>query len=69
MKYSSRNVYEGKVKAIKKGPVNSEVALELPGGMEVVATLTTQSVERLGLKEGGKATAMIKATSVILATE
>lgn len=69
MKFSARNVFRGKVKALQKGPVNSEVTIELPGGLEIVATVTTKSAENLGLREGLDATALIKATHVILMTE
>ena len=66
MKMSARNVLEGTVKSITLGEVNSEVILELPGGQEVVSVITTQSVKRLGLKEGKPAKAFIKASSVMM---
>ena len=70
MNFSARNVFKGKVVSIKKGPVNSEVTIGgLPGGFEVVANVTTQSAERMGLAEGADATALIKATNVMLITE
>jgi len=69
MNFSARNVFRGKVISVKKGPINSEVTLELPGGLEMVATVTTQSAERMDLKKGTDATALIKATHVMLMTE
>ena len=69
MKTSARNVFKGKISAMKKGPVNTEVTLNLPGGVEIVATVTTTSADNMGLKEGLDATAMVKATQVILITE
>lgn len=69
MKFSARNVFRGKVKSVKKGPVNSEVTIELPGGLEIVATVTTRSAEHLGLTEGADATALVKATHVMLMSE
>jgi molybdopterin-binding protein len=66
MKFSARNVFKGKVKAVKKGPVNSEVTIEIPGGLEIVAMITTASAENMGLKEGAEATALIKATQVMV---
>ncbi|MCF8106993.1 MAG: TOBE domain-containing protein [Desulfohalobiaceae bacterium] len=53
-------------KQITYGDVNSEVVLELPGGQEVVSVITTQSVKRLGLEQGQKAKAFIKASSVMM---
>ena len=66
MKTSARNVLKGKIVALKKGPVNTEVTLQLPGGTEIVATVTTTSAENMGLAEGIEATALIKATQVML---
>ncbi len=39
MKISARNVLKGKVKRIVHGSVNSEVAVELPGGMEITSII------------------------------
>lgn len=69
MNYSARNVFKGKVNNLKKGPVNTEVTIGLPGGIEIVATITTTSADSMGLKEGSDATALIKATSVIIAAD
>ncbi|MEN6332116.1 MAG: molybdopterin-binding protein [Smithella sp.] len=69
MKISARNTLKGKVKKITTGIVNTEVVVELPGGMEVVSVITKTSAEALGLKEGKEVYAVIKATSVMLAIE
>ena len=34
MKISARNTLKGKVKQIEQGAVNSEVTIELPGGLD-----------------------------------
>lgn len=57
---------KGIVKKITWGDVNSEVVLELPGGQEMVSVITTNSVKRLGLEEGKKAKAFVKASSVMM---
>jgi molybdate transport system regulatory protein len=64
---SARNQFAGRVAAIHQGVVNDTVELELPGGERVVATLTRESTEDLGLKIGSEAIALIKASSVLLA--
>ncbi len=69
MKLSARNMLKGKVKKIVTGAVNSEVTLELKGGEEIVSIITNSSVERLGLKEGKEAYAVVKASSVMVAVE
>lgn len=69
MKTSARNQFVGKVKAIRGGAVNDEIVLVLPGGAEIVAVITCDSTEALGLKVGATAIALIKASSVMLMSE
>lgn len=69
MKVSARNVYLGKVTAVKKGAVNAEVDLELSGGAKLVSVVTNDSVDRLSLAKGGSAYAFFKASAVILGTD
>ncbi len=68
MKTSARNQFTGTVTSLKKGAVNDEVELTLPGGARITAVVTRASTDLLGLKQGGSATALIKASSVIMAT-
>ncbi|RDS80688.1 TOBE domain-containing protein [Dyella psychrodurans] len=63
---SARNQFSGRVVAIHKGAVNDTVELELPGGERVVATLTSESTQDLGLEVGTEAIALIKASSVLV---
>jgi molybdate transport system regulatory protein len=63
---SARNQFAGRVVAIHKGVVNDTVELALPGGEHVVATLTCESTEDLGLEVGSEAIALIKASSVLV---
>ena len=69
MKLSARNVFKGKVKTIKPGAVNSEVVIQLQGGLEIVSVITKTSTENLSLKEGKDVYAIIKATNVILGVD
>jgi molybdopterin-binding protein len=69
MKLSARNVLKGKVKAVKPGVVNAEIIVELPGKMELVSIITKASAETLKLKEGTEVYAVIKASSVMIATD
>jgi molybdopterin-binding protein len=66
MQISARNVLRGTVKEVTHGAVNSEVVLELPGGAEIVSIVTKSSAERLGLERGMQASAVIKASNVML---
>jgi len=69
MKVSARNIYAGKVAKISRGAVNTEVALSLKGGDQIIAIVTNESVESLGLREGKDAYAIIKASSVLISTD
>ncbi len=66
MEISARNQLRGKIKSIKLGTVMAEVVLDVSGS-EVVAAITRNSVEHLGLKVGDEASAIIKATEVMIA--
>jgi molybdopterin-binding protein len=68
-KISARNVLNGKVKSIVHGAVNSEVAIELPGGVELTSVITKTSAENLSLGVGKEVYAVIKATNVMIAVD
>lgn len=66
---SARNRLPGTVMRVLRGPVGAEVVLQLDGGghHHIVAAITDDSVQRLGLRVGQRATAFFKASSVLLA--
>jgi len=69
MKTSARNQLWGRVIRVVAGSVNDEVELEIRGGDRIVAVITHESVEQLGLKPGADAVALIKASWVILGVD
>jgi molybdopterin-binding protein len=69
MKISARNVLRGTVKSVTHGAVNSEVVLELPGGVELVSIITKRSAEDLKLAAGSEAYAVVKASNVMIAVD
>jgi molybdate transport system regulatory protein len=69
MKTSARNHFVGTVVALRKGAVNDEVELAIGGGHRLVAVVTRESSESLGLVEGATAFALVKASSIIVATD
>ena len=69
MKISARNTLKGVVKQIDQGAVNTEVTIELPGGIQIVSIITKRSVADLGLAVGKPAYAVVKASSVMLAVD
>lgn len=64
---SARNRIEGRVASVTPGAVNAEVVLRAEGGVEVVAVVPQGAVAELGLSPGAEATALIKASDVVLA--
>jgi molybdopterin-binding protein len=69
MEISARNSLRGKVKTVLPGAVNTEVVVEIADGLEVVAIITKESAERLGLVVGKEVYAVIKASDVMIATD
>ncbi|GLZ84600.1 hypothetical protein Pres01_06510 [Metapseudomonas resinovorans] len=66
IRLSARNCLNGTVVSVDAGAVNSEVVIELPGGAKVTSVVTREAVAELGLTKGVSATAVIKASHVIL---
>ncbi len=66
IRLSARNCLDGKVVSVTDGAVNAEVLLELAGGSRVYAIVTREAVAELGLAAGVSATAVIKASHIIL---
>jgi molybdopterin-binding protein len=69
LKVSARNVLKGTVKRVVTGSVNSEVALEIAPGVELISIITRSSAEELSLAEGREAYAVIKSSNILIATE
>ena len=66
MKLSARNKINGRVISITRGEATANVALDA-GGTRLVASITVEAADELGLAEGAEVTAVIKASDVILA--
>ena len=66
---SARNQIEGTVVALQEGAVNGHVTIEDEYGVRVSGSITNEAIEDLGLKEGGKAVAIVKATDVMVAVD
>lgn len=65
MKISGRNKLQGIVKEVVKGAVMAKVVLDYKGD-EIVAIITVDSIDDLGLKVGDEVTALIKSTEVMI---
>lgn len=66
LRLSARNCLAGQVESVSDGAVNAEVVIALPGGSRVVAMVTRDAVQELQLAPGVAATAVFKASHVIL---
>jgi molybdopterin-binding protein len=69
MKISARNKLQGKIIEVKKGATTAHVRLEIAPGQIITASITNEAVEELGLKPGAKASAIIKASDVMIAID
>lgn len=68
LRLSARNQLRGTVSEIRRGEAIANVVLDV-AGQRLVASITVEAVEELGLSEGSEVTAVIKASDVIVAVE
>ncbi|HEY77541.1 MAG TPA: TOBE domain-containing protein [Dehalococcoidia bacterium] len=62
---SARNQFKGTIKSVKLGQIMAEVVIEV-AGLEFVSLISRGSAERMNLKDGDEAAAVIKATEVMV---
>jgi molybdopterin-binding protein len=68
VKLSARNQLRGTVSEIRRGEAIANVVIDV-AGQRLVASITVEAVEELGLAEGSNVIAVIKASDVIVASE
>jgi molybdopterin-binding protein len=69
MKLSARNVLKGKVTEVVAGVTTARVKIAIADGAVLTSSITMEAVQELGLKVGDEASAVIKASDVMVATE
>jgi molybdopterin-binding protein len=69
MKISARNQIKGKVLEVHKGATTAHIRLEIAPGRVITASITNEAVDELKLKAGDAATAVIKASDVMIAID
>ena len=67
MKLSARNQIKGKVVGVQKGQTTAHVRIDVGHGVVITSSNTNEAVDDLGLKVGDDATAVIKASDVMVA--
>ena len=67
MQLSTRNRLPGRITEVVKGEAAARVSVQV-GGNTVVALITRESADELGLEPGKEVTALVKATDVMLLT-
>jgi molybdate transport system regulatory protein len=65
MQLSARNQLAGKVVSINRGEAIANVELDV-AGQRLVASITVEAVEQLGLEPGSDVIAVIKASDVMV---
>jgi molybdopterin-binding protein len=68
MKISARNQLTGTITGIHRGEAIANVMIDV-AGQRLVASITVEAVDQLGLTEGATVTAVIKASDVMIGIE
>lgn len=69
MKTSVRNQYRGTITHLRFGAVNDEIELQIGGNQKLIAVITHDSTEELGLGVGTEVFALVAASSVIVMSD
>ena len=69
MRISARNQIKGTIVEVKKGATTSHVRVDIGGGNIITSSITNEAVDELGIKAGGKATIVVKASDVMIAVD
>lgn len=69
MKISARNILNGNVESVEKGPITSKVKIKIESPNIITAIITKESVEDLDIKAGDEVLAVIKSTGIMIAKE
>jgi molybdopterin-binding protein len=68
VKLSARNQLSGTVTEIRRGEAIANVVIDV-AGQRLVASITVEAVDELGLAAGSAVTAIVKASDVIVAVQ
>lgn len=66
MKISARNIFKGKITDVHKGATTTHIRIDIGGGATVVSSITNEAADELKLNKGQSASAVIKASDVMV---
>ena len=69
MKISARNVLKGNITDVTKGQTTTHVVIEIEGGATVFSSITNEAADELKLTKGQAASAVIKASDVMVGVD
>jgi molybdopterin-binding protein len=69
VKISARNQLKGTIVDVVKGATTSHVRIDIGGGVILTASITNEAVDELKLAKGKTATAVIKASDVMVGVD
>ena len=69
MKLSARNIFKGTIESVEEGVITAKVKIRVEAPVTVTAVITKEAVKDLELKRGDKASAVIKATEIMILKE
>jgi molybdopterin-binding protein len=69
VKISARNQLKGTIVDVVKGATTSHIRIDIGGGVIVTASITNEAVDELKLAKGKAATAVIKASDVMVGVD
>ena len=69
MRISARNQIKGTGVEVKKGATTSHVRVDIGNGQVITSSITNEAVDELGIKAGGKAIVVVKASDVMIAVD
>ena len=67
MKLRARNQIAGRITSVVRGQTTGHVHIDIGGGITVHASITNEAIDDLALAVGDEATAVIKASDVMVA--
>jgi molybdopterin-binding protein len=69
MQISARNILKGKITQVTKGQTTTHVTIDIEDGATVFSSITNEAAEELKLTKGQPASAVIKASDIMVGVD